>query len=128
MKPEIKVEQGRVRIAAVDVVYATKDLLVIEADLHTKYPGDTSIAWTWFGEDELTEAAEGPRVDIWPRKDEDGRELSLYLDETSDLPATITLPRYVQKWTILTDARKYTVRIAAYNRHHRPRRIWKDET
>lgn len=127
MNPKIKVSQGRVRINAVYVVYATKDLLVIEADLHSKYPGDISIAWTWFGEEELTEEAEGPRVDIWTRKNEEGTEQTLYIDETTDLPATITLPLYVQDWTILTDARRYTVRIAAYNRRHSPRRIWRDE-
>ena len=115
MKADLKVEQGRFRLAAVDVMCATKDLLVVEVDCDSKYPGAPGIAWG--GED-------GPRVDIWPRFDGEQRELSLHLDESTHLPSRITLPKYTDGWIILTDARRYTVRIVAYKQRRRSRRVW----
>ena len=111
MKPEIGVTQGRFRLSTVNVIYATQSLLVIEAGCNSKYPGGISIAW---GGDQ------GARVEIWP---EEGR--SLYLDETTQKPSTITLPDYTGEWTVLTDARRYTVRIVAYQ-NQTPRPIWRD--
>ena len=112
MKPDIKVEQGRFVVSSVDVRYATRDLLVLEADCDSKYPGHVSLAWG---------GPEGPRVDIWGDD-----ERSIGLDESTDLPTTITLPKYVDDWTLVTDARRYTVTIVAYNRKHRKREIWKN--
>ena len=112
MDPCIRVRQGRFRVHTVDIRYATKDLLVLEIDCHSKYPDGCGIAWG--GED-------GPRVTIW----DGGR--SLNLDDTTDLPTDITLPKYTDDWMIMTDARRYSVTITAYNRKHRKRQIWQSD-
>ena len=110
MNPEIRVEQGRFQLSTVDVLYATKDLLVIEIDCDSKYPG-------WIGLS--TGGDEGPQVSIF-----EDDERSLKLDKSTDAPSVIVLPKYTDDWTILTEGTRYTVRIVAYNRKHRPRRVW----
>lgn len=114
MKPEVKVTQGEFRLASVHVVMATKDVLILEVDCHSKYPGGCSMAWS---------GDKGARVEIW------SSDRSLYLDEGTAQFSSIELPGYTHDWVVLTDARKYSVRIGAYRRWGRdPRLLWSDGT
>lgn len=109
---DIKVEQGTFRVSSVYVMYATKNLLVVEVNCHSKYPAGCGVA---------SGGEQGPEVSIWVD------ERSIKLDDSTDQLTVITLPRYADDWTILTEARKYTVRIAAYNRSHQMHQVWSEE-
>lgn len=111
MKPDISVRPGRFRIGSVDVIRATKSLLVLEADCNSKYPGDCQV-WSAFGD-------HGPEVIIWPG------ERSLRLDEGTDEQTVITLPAYADDWVILAEGTRYTVRIVAYDPGGRRRPAWR---
>jgi hypothetical protein len=105
---ELRVEQGRFRLSSVRVIRETWDLLVIEADCESKYPGEVNV---WSGD-------AFPAVDIFPG------ESSIHLDEKEAAVTRIILPGYVKDWAIITGSTAYTVRIACY-RQGEGEEIWR---
>ena len=121
MNPEITVTQGAFTLASVHVLVAVKDVLIIEADCVSKYPGDIAVS----------SGSLGPQVMIVPG------ERSLKLDdryvhpgqggaERYD-PTWITLPDYAGNWTVIAEGRRYTIRVVAYSRRRRARLAWKEK-
>jgi hypothetical protein len=115
MNPEITVTQGAFTLASVHVLVAVKDVLIIEADCTSKYPGELSVS---------DRGERGPEVMIWPG------EHSQKLDQRPDraaAPTVITLPSYAGNWTVIAEGRRYTIRIVAYSRRRRARLAWQEK-
>ena len=99
------VEQGQIIVNNLDVVIDTGDVLVVEADCHTKYGG--MIAYS------------GSSVLLW------AGEHTIKDDRDTGMPTKIILPARCADWSLQAEYARYTVRITAYRYYGTERReVW----
>lgn len=107
----VSVQQGRFRLGTVDIVHASRNMVAIEVDCDSKYPGELSAWGRLDGRMEVEVYADSER--------------SLRLDESTDEVSAVTLPWPVtDKWFVLADGARYTVQIVAYRHGRRRRTAW----
>ncbi len=108
MTGSVTVEMGQILVADIAIVRSTKDLMIVEADLHSKY-----VAVGWYGG-----SPEGG-VSVGLVKG----EYTLKADPGTVVGTVITLPAHTRGWDVEAFASRYTVRIIAWKPPRRLRPI-----
>jgi hypothetical protein len=95
----ITVTQGQLVVNNVDVLYATPDVIILEADCRSKYPGTVTTGTS----------GRGVFADFWA-----GPGTLNVRDMDTPLPTTIQFPPRTQDWSIVATGARYTLRIVAW--------------
>ncbi len=111
MTGNVTVEMGQILVADIAIVRSTKDLMIVEADLHSKY-----VAVGWYGG-----SPEGG-VSVGLVKG----EYTLKADPGTVMGTVITLPAHTRGWDVEAFASRYTVRIIAWKPPRRLRPAWRE--
>jgi hypothetical protein len=104
----ITVGQGQIVVNNVTVVRATRDLIILEADCASKYPGIVTTA----------SSPRGASADFWAS----GETLRA---GATRLPTTVQLPPRTQHWGLLAEGRRYSLYLVAYRRPGEAREIYR---